>query len=418
MSRLLHTSDWHLGASLYRHSREEDFDAVLAEIAAIARESKPDLIVHSGDLFHSFRPGARDLLRAMRALDELADVAPTVVIAGNHDSPAYFEFLNLVSGPSRGRGLYFVDRFRPGREGGVLTFDACGGEQRMRLAVMPFVHPNQFWKRNSPSGTTSAGYVQGMRELQADLMQALHDGYDPGRDVLLFAAHVYVAGAKPSKSERGVDTDVAFATAPGDLPVVSYAALGHIHAPQTVNGVPSAVTARYAGSPLQMDFGEHKDIKSVVVVDADPGRPVHALPHRLTGGRRLAYFEGTLDLLRADAHKFEGMFLKAAITGEEDGALLTRRVAESVPGAILVDAAPVREATTESVLAGDVAEEPDLPDSFLAYLTEAGLNEVAARSTAAAFARLLGEVDDEEPPPVPAEELLRAALEDLWRKAS
>lgn len=103
MSRLLHTSDWHLGASLYRHSREEDFDAILAEIAAIARESEPDLIVHSGDLFHSFRPGARDLLRAMRALDELADVAPTVVIAGNHDSSAYFEFLNLVSGPAVGR---------------------------------------------------------------------------------------------------------------------------------------------------------------------------------------------------------------------------------------------------------------------------------------------------------------------------
>lgn len=410
-------SDWHLGASLYRHSREEDFDAVLAEIAAVARESEPDLIVHSGDLFHSFRPGARDLMRAMRALDELADVAPTVVIAGNHDSPAYFEFLNLVSGPSRGRGLYFVDRFRPGREGGVLTFDACGGEQRMRLAVMPFVHPNQFWQRNSPS-TASADYVQGMRELQADLMQALHDGYDPDRDILLFAAHVYVAGAKRSKSERGVDTDDAFATAPGDLPVVSYAALGHIHAPQTVNGVPAAVTARYAGSPLQMDFGEHKDIKSVVVVDADPGRPVRALPRPLTSGRRLAYFEGTLDLLRADAHTFEGMFLKAAITDEEDGALLTRRVAEIVPGAILVDAAPVREATTDSVLTGNPAEEPDLPDSFLAYLAEAGLNETAARSTAATFARLLSEADDEEPSPVPAQEMLRAALEDLWRKAS
>src|SRR5207253_97860 len=131
MSRLLHTSDWHLGHTLYGHSRDEDFDAVLAEIVAIAQESQPDLIVHSGDLFHSSRPAARDLMRAMRTLDELAAVAPTVVLAGNHDSPAYFEFLNLVSGPSRGRGLFFVDRLRPARKGGVLTFDACGGEQRI-----------------------------------------------------------------------------------------------------------------------------------------------------------------------------------------------------------------------------------------------------------------------------------------------
>lgn len=87
MSRLLHTSDWHLGHILHGHPRDEDFDAVLAEIVAIARESQPDLIVHSGDLFHSSRPTVRDMFRAMRALRELAAIAPTVVVAGNHDSP-------------------------------------------------------------------------------------------------------------------------------------------------------------------------------------------------------------------------------------------------------------------------------------------------------------------------------------------
>jgi exonuclease SbcD len=415
MSRLLHTSDWHLGASLYRHSREEDFDAVLAEIVAIAQDSEPDLIVHSGDLFHSFRPGPRELSRAIRTLDQLAAVAPTVVIAGNHDSPAYFEFLNLVSGPTRGRGLYFVDRYRPGREGGVLTFEACGGKQRMRLAVMPFVHPNQFWQRSSPSGTTGADYVQAMRGLQAELMQALSEGYDPSRDVLLFTAHLFVAGAKKADSERGVDTDPAFATAPEDLPVVSYAALGHIHAPQAVR-VP--FPARYAGSPLQMDFGEYTDIKSVVVVDADPGRPVHAQTHPLTGGRRLSRFKGTLEELRSEADQHEGMLLRAEITGEDDGVMLHRRVADIVPGAILVNALLVREAVAGSVMDDAPAEEPDLPDSFRAYLTGAGHGEAAAQSAATAFARLLSEVDHEAPPPVPAEELLRAALENTWTEAS
>lgn len=94
--------------------------------------------------------------------------------------------------------------------------------------------------------------------------------------------------------------------------------------------------------------------------------------------------------------------------------LLSRRIADIVPGAIVVDAAPVREATPGSVLADIPADEPDLPDSFRTYLTGAGLDEPAARSTATAFARLLSEVDDEAPPPVPAEELLRTALEDIW----
>ncbi|MEK2479045.1 exonuclease SbcCD subunit D [Streptomyces noursei] len=413
MSRLLHTSDWHLGHTLYGHSREEDFDAVLAEIVAIAQESQPDLIVHSGDLFHSSRPTARDLMRAMRALDELAAVAPTVVLAGNHDSPAYFEFLNLVSGPSRGRGLFFIDRLRPAHDGGVLTFDGCGGEQQIRLAALPFVHPNRFWQR-SASETSYANYAEAMRGLQVELMEALHEGYDPGRDVLLFTAHLYVTGANRSKSERAVDE--SFEIAPEDLPVVSYAALGHIHRPQPVRG--PKFTARYAGSPLPMDFGEADESKSVVIVDADPGRPVRALPRRLSSGRRLAHFNGTLDELKAMAAQYDGTFLKPVITGEEPDALLSHKIAEIVPHAILINPAPAREAADGAVLDCDSVDEPDLPDAFRAYLAREGLSSADAESTVTAFNQLLNELDDETPPPVPAEELLRTALEDTWTEAS
>ncbi|MFI0777290.1 exonuclease SbcCD subunit D [Streptomyces sp. NPDC021212] len=414
MSRLLHTSDWHLGHTLYGHSREEDFDAVLAEIVAIAQESQPDLIVHSGDLFHSSRPTGRDLIRAMRALTELAAVAPTVVVAGNHDSPTYFEFFDLVSGPSRGRGLFFVGQLRPAHDGGVLTFDACGGEQRIRLAALPFVHPNRFWPRSSASGTSYADYAEAMRGLQAELVEALHKGYDPDRDILLFTAHVFVTGTKRSPSERAVDE--AFETPPGDLPVVSYAALGHNHRPQPVQGL--KFPARYAGSPLPMDFGEADDSKSVVIVDADPGRPVRVLPRRLSSGRRLANFTGTLDELKAAAAQYDGTFLKPVITGEEPDVLLSQKIAEIVPHAILVKPTPAREAAADAVLDCDPGDEPDLPDSFRAYLAREGLSSAAAESTVTAFIHLLNELDDETPPPAPAEEMLRTALEDTWTETS
>ncbi|MFF5675750.1 exonuclease SbcCD subunit D [Streptomyces hygroscopicus] len=414
MSRLLHTSDWHLGHVLHGHSREEDFDAVLAEIVAIAQESQPDLIVHSGDLFHSSRPTARDLIRAMRTLTELAAIAPTVVVAGNHDSPTYFEFLNLVSGPSLGRGLFFVDRLRPAHDGGVFTFDACGGEQRIRLAAMPFVHPNRFWQRSSTSGTSHADYAEAMRGLQAELMEALYKGYDAERDILLFMAHVFVTGATRSPSERAVDE--SFETPPEDLPVVSYAALGHIHRPQPVQGL--KFPARYAGSPLPMDFGEADDSKSVVIVDADPGRPVRVLPRRLSSGRRLANFIGTLEELKAAADQYDGTFLKPVIVGAEPGVLLAQKIAEIVPHAILVKPAPAREAAADAVLDFDPVDEPDLPEAFRAYLASEGLSNPAAESTVTAFIQLLNELDDETPPTVRAEELLRTALEDTWTETS
>lgn len=417
MSRLLHTSDWHLGRTLYRHSRDEDFDAVLAEIVSIAHESRPDLIMHSGDLFDSSRPSPRELMRAMRVLDQLAEVAPTVVLAGNHDSPGYFELLRYLSGPARGRGLFFIDRLREPHDGGVLTFDACGGKQRIRLAVMPFVHPNRFWQRSMVFGTTYADYSAAMRGLQAQLAAGLFEGHDPDRDVLVFAAHVFIAGARPSSSERKADLETHYAIPAADLPPVAYAALGHIHAPQSVAGVPSAA-ARYAGSPLQLDFGEAGEAKSVVIVDADPGRPVRVMPRPLTSGRRLATFTGTFDELSAQAGEYAKTFLKAVITGVEADAQLGRKVAEMVPDAILISAVAAREASSDTVLDTDLGNEPDLPDAFRAYLTEQGVPSSSTQDTVAAFARLLGELDEEDPPPAPAEELLRAALANRWTEAS
>src|SRR5690242_2349955 len=95
--RLLHTSDWHLGRTVkQRWSRDAEFDAVLAEITGIARDAGPDLIIHSGDLFDSIRPAASDLARCLRTLADLSQVAPVVVVAGNHDSPVLLETLEFA----------------------------------------------------------------------------------------------------------------------------------------------------------------------------------------------------------------------------------------------------------------------------------------------------------------------------------
>ncbi|MGW6638243.1 metallophosphoesterase family protein [Streptomyces cyaneofuscatus] len=406
MSRLLHTSDWHIGHTLHGYPRTDDFDAVLGEIVDIARESQPDLIVHTGDLFHR-RPTAPDLIRAMEALTQLAAVAPTVVVAGNHDSPLYFRFLELVTGPSVGQGLYFVDRFRTAEEGGVFTFDACGGTQRIRLAAMPFVHPNRFWPQSAIT-TSYADYADGMRGLQQQLLDSMREDYDPDQDVLIFAAHVYVAGATRSESERQMHE--SFEVPVEDLPQVSYTALGHIHRPQTVRG--PAFPACYAGSPLAMDFGEMGESKSVVVVDAEPGRPGRPVPRTLLGARRLAFFEGTLDLLRSESAQYDGTFLKAVISGEEPDVQLAQKIAEIVPNAIIINPRLDFEPGANIPVDFEPGEELELPEAFRVYLGQEGVSGAAADATVHAFVELLNEVEDEVLPPVPAELQLRAALQD------
>ena len=118
--RLLHLSDWHLGRETYNTSRAEDHDAVISEMLGYAREHKPDLIVHTGDLFDAVRPAYPEMARGVNALQELAMTAPVVVLCGNHDSPALFDLFDQLIGPAS--RVHFVSRARPANQGGILSF--------------------------------------------------------------------------------------------------------------------------------------------------------------------------------------------------------------------------------------------------------------------------------------------------------
>ncbi len=73
--RLLHTADWHIGRVTMGIARDEDIHASIEEVIQIARDERPDLIVHAGDVFDSFRPAWADLHWATDKLRELAELA-------------------------------------------------------------------------------------------------------------------------------------------------------------------------------------------------------------------------------------------------------------------------------------------------------------------------------------------------------
>jgi exonuclease SbcD len=419
--KALHTSDWHLGRALGRRSRDEEFDAVLAEITAIADSVQPDLIVHSGDLFDTYRPAHKDILRAMRCLDGLARIAPTVVLGGNHDSPELFDLLGYVCTLRRdadqGR-LHFVHSRGDTEPGTVLDFDSRDGHERIRLAALPYVHPNRYLHLFPGFGTTAGAYAAGLRELQEQLFTRLNEGCDASRDVLLFTAHQYVAGAEPANSERMWEVREPYATAADALPQVAYCALGHIHKPQSV-GIGRRL-AGYAGSPLQMDFGESEETKSVTVIEASPGRRTRATPHTLHSGRRLAHFRGTLKELGVAAAQYTNVYLKVLIHSDEPIPRLGERIADLVPDAVLVDFEEECAATRATVLTGaDAADDGqlDVTAAFSAYLAGAGTPGQHADEVVAAFADLLN-TPDSVLPPSPAEHLLAEAIATPWTSAA
>lgn len=392
--RLLHVSDWHLGRLTYGEPRAADHDEVLREIVDIAREERPDLVLHTGDLFDAARPAYADMLRAIQVLEELAAIAPVVVLAGNHDSPTLFHlFERLLGGSGR---IRFVDKARAPAQGGILQFGAKDGS-RVRVAALPFVHANRAVDAFEEPSAWMTRYADRIGGIERQLGAGLLEGYDGARDVLVFAAHLFVSGATWSGSERRIHITDAYGSHVEHVPVVSYAAFGHIHKPQALPGD----IGRYAGSPMELDFGEAGEEKSVVLVDASPGRPAEIRTIPLRSGRRLRKLEGTLDelaLLGPSVHK---SLCLVTVRTDAPTPGLSELVRARLPGATILEVheaslAPKLEALTRASL--PAGADAGFEELFSAYLGEAGTRGATAELTSRTFAELLRAVEEDREP--------------------
>ena len=104
---------------------------------------------------------------------------------------------------------------------------------------------------------------------------------------------------------------------------------------------------RYAGSTLQLDFGEQGQDKQVVLIDARPGRPARVEPVPLAAGRRLRDVEGTLAALEAMRDEFGGDYLRVTVEGEIPSGV-AERVREILPHAVHVQVRRIEQPEPES----------------------------------------------------------------------
>ncbi len=93
--KIIHLADTHLGYSAYRKISENGFnqreeDVILSFLDAIDQiiSLKPDIVLHSGDLFDSVRPTNRIVSIGIKQLIRLYNAGiPFVMISGNHETP-------------------------------------------------------------------------------------------------------------------------------------------------------------------------------------------------------------------------------------------------------------------------------------------------------------------------------------------
>jgi len=331
--KLLHTADWHLGKYLGAFSRFDEQRAVLAEICTIADREDVDVVLVAGDLYDTANASNEAMELLYTTLKRLAfdksrgKHRPVIAIAGNHDSPERVQAPDilaqhngiLLAGFPDTRFPTFSLESESGAAWSVHRSDKgfvelhLPNKPPLRLLLVPYC--NELRLKKAFASDDAARAEQEMRELLRERWHVLAQTYcaepanPPGVNVML--AHVFMmrrhSQALPERAEELVEQTEQLEAEQleepdGEKPILHvggaqalytdhlpsrlhYVALGHLHRRQTLAHVPCPVV--YSSSPLQYSMSEAEQQKYVVIVEAEPHKPVTVRDVPLSAGKRL-----------------------------------------------------------------------------------------------------------------------------------
>jgi DNA repair protein SbcD/Mre11 len=361
--KFLHTADWHVGRTIRGRSRDDEHVSVLAEIATIAHDEQVDFILVAGDIFDTAAPTAAAEEIVYRVLLEMAEAAPVVIVAGNHDSPAR---LRAVAPLLRlGRVTVGSQVHRPD-QGGTITIPGLP----IRIALVPFIGKRGIVRVEEILALDTreligeyAGRVQRIIEALCEEMTT--------DSVNILVGHLMVLGGKTGGGERIAhlfDYAIPALSFPGHL---SYVALGHLHRAQRV---PAPAPIWYSGSPLQLDFGEEEDLKSVALVEVEPGLPASVDLRPLRSGKRLRTLRGSLAQVTTQGGEVGDDYLRVELE-EKARTGLADEVREIFPGAVEVRLATAEARGSEQLNPRRLGRDPS--ELFKEYLTSRNVDDPA-----------------------------------------
>ncbi len=276
--KVLHTSDWHLGRTLYGKKRHAEHEAFLTWLIQTMQEHDVDVLLLAGDVFDTTTPGnqAQELYYGF-----LAQVAQTacrhvVIIAGNHDSAA---FLSAPQSLLKALNIHVVASVTARLEDQLLILSGPDGSPELIVCAVPYLRDRDL--RSSQPGETVQDKEQKLlaairAHYAAMAGLATHQRQALGLDIPIIAmGHLFTAGGHTVDGDGVRDLYVgSLAHVAGNIfdAAFDYVALGHLHVPQQVAG---QARIRYSGSVIPMGFGEAGQQKSVCLLHFT-GRELHS----------------------------------------------------------------------------------------------------------------------------------------------
>lgn len=268
--KILHTSDWHLGHTLYNYDRTEEQMVMLLQMVNIVKEQKPDVFLLCGDVYHTPQPSAAVQTMFTNALVEIHEANPDMMIiitAGNHDSGTKHDIFRT---PWKALKVYTVGSIDVNQKQDLIVEIPGKGY----VIAVPYVN-----ERNMPTG-----FFQNL----LDIVNEKNTSNLP----VVMTAHTTVRGCDFAGHENASEYTVGGIDS-YDLDEMGtgydYLALGHIHHGQFIHSGKHNV--RYSGSPIPISFDEnykhsvsiveisgHGEKPKVIEVEINPHRPLVTLP--------------------------------------------------------------------------------------------------------------------------------------------
>lgn len=279
--RLLHTSDWHLGQRLINQDRSLEHEAALDFILETIDRERVDVLVIAGDIFDTASPSSAAQTLYFNFLTRLlkTSLKATLVIGGNHDSPA---LLNAPAALLNHLNIHIIGKAKDKIESQLIEVKQ-GDELLCVFAAVPFLRDKDF--RVEKTMETAHDRVDRIKQGILHHYTSLGEYAKKYTNTPVIATgHLYVQNAQAQEARENIylgDTQNIKANAfPNSF---DYVALGHIHRLQQIDNE----NVWYSGSIIPMSFSERSDTKGMLLVDFDQKQVVSTQILSIPQTRRL-----------------------------------------------------------------------------------------------------------------------------------
>jgi exonuclease SbcD len=281
--KLLHTSDWHLGRTLYNRKRYDEFEAFLTWLTVFIAREQVDLLLVAGDIFDTTTPGNRAQELYYRFLGSIAGTGcrHVVITGGNHDSPS---FLDAPGKLLKALNVHVVGSMPDNPEDEVITLKDCNGNPEAIVCAVPFLRDRDIRtveEGENPEDKTLK-LLKGISEHYSRIAAEARRQNDMKNPVpVVGMGHLFTSKAKTTEGDGVRDLYIGTIAHVDEKSVSAgfdYMALGHLHMAQKAG---NSENVRYSGAPIPMSFAEAGHRKKIIVADFNKQKPLiteHEIP--------------------------------------------------------------------------------------------------------------------------------------------